>query len=285
MTTHHFNVEELDILQGKTILITGAATGIGRETVIIAHRHGANVAFGDWNVELGQAFAETLSERVLFRQCDVSKFEDVLQLFQSTWERFGTIHAVIGNAGINTENFMEDEYENDVPKLKAPDLTSINVNLIGQIYTAKCALHYFKKWPEERCQLVMTGSAASFIDTPPLYLYCAGKAGILGFMRGLRTQVIKQNVTVNMVAPWMTVTPMLLPELLKIWGDLPANQPEGVAHALILPILRPELNGKAFFVAGHEIVDFEDKLQEFQHLWMGEQLSLDVNEGQRRLIP
>lgn len=114
---------------------------------------------------------------------------------------------MLGNAGINGESFMEDFFEEDNPKLKAPDLSSINVNLVGQIYTTKCALHYFKKWPEVPCQIVLTGSAASFLDTPPLYLYCAAKAGVLGFMRGLRTQVTKSNITINMIAPWMTGAP------------------------------------------------------------------------------
>jgi hypothetical protein len=78
---------------------------------------------------------------------------------------------------------------------------------------------------------------------------------------------------------------MLLPALLDMWGTLPANKPEGVARALLLPIVRPDVNGKSFFVAGHEIVDFEDKLHETQPLWMGKQLSEDVDEGQRRLVP
>lgn len=78
---------------------------------------------------------------------------------------------------------------------------------------------------------------------------------------------------------------MLLPHFLELWGTLPANKPEGVALALLLPIVRPEINGKSFFVAGHQIVEFEDRLHETQPLWMGEQLSKDVDEGQRRLIP
>ena len=78
---------------------------------------------------------------------------------------------------------------------------------------------------------------------------------------------------------------MLLPEFMKIWGNLPANQPEGVANALLLPVIRPKINGKSFFVAGHQIVELEDKIQGTQPLWMGEQLSRDVDEGQRRLIP
>lgn len=78
---------------------------------------------------------------------------------------------------------------------------------------------------------------------------------------------------------------MLPKEILDVWGELPANQPWGVAYALLLPIVRPDVNGKALFVAGHQIVDFEDKLHETQPLWMGAKLSADVDEGQRRLIP
>jgi hypothetical protein len=77
---------------------------------------------------------------------------------------------------------------------------------------------------------------------------------------------------------------MLLPEMVSIWDGLPSNEPEGVARALLLPICRPEINGKAFFVAGNEIVDFEDTLLAAQDQWMGEQLSRNINEGQRRLL-
>ena len=81
------------------------------------------------------------------------------------------------------------------------------------------------------------------------------------------------------------VTPMLLPELKAVWDGLPSNEPEGVARALLLPLCRPEVNGKAFFVAGNQIVDFEDSLAVTQDKWMGKQLSQDINEGQRRLTP
>lgn len=69
-----------------------------------------------------------------------------------------------------------------------------------------------------------------------------------------------------------------------MWGTLPANQTWGVAHALLLPVVRPATNGKSFFVAGHQIVEFEDTLHETQPTWMGKQLSADVDEGQKRLI-
>lgn len=44
----------------------------------------------------------------------------------------------------------------------------------------------------------------SLIDTPPLYMYCAAKAGVLGLMRGLRSTLPAKNISINLIAPWMT---------------------------------------------------------------------------------
>ncbi|GME65292.1 hypothetical protein GTA08_BOTSDO11911 [Neofusicoccum parvum] len=287
MTTYSFNDSELAELKGKTILIIGAASGIGYETVKLAHSNGANVAIGDWNQTEGQAFAAELKERVLFRRCDVSSWDDVLELFQAAWKAFGVIHAVLSNAGINKEDIFRDEIDSKTGKLLPPDLKLLDVNLTGMVYAVKCAVHYFAKWPDTRCQIVLTGSAASFLDTPPLHLYCASKAGVLGFMRSLRSQLVNRNITVNMVAPWMTATAMTK-DLDGIWQrewGLPANMPDGVGRALLLPVVRTNVNGKSFFVAGNNITEFEDKIHESQPIWMGEELSKNVDEGQRRLLP
>lgn len=50
---------------------------------------------------------------------------------------------------------------------------------------------------------------------PPIYMYCAAKSGVVGLMRGLRSEVVKKNVTVNTVAPWMTGNSTLVLHLLK----------------------------------------------------------------------
>lgn len=150
---------------------------------------------------------------VIFHKTDVSNWDSVISLFDTTVNTFSSLHAVLSNAGINTEDFAAtiDAVDPATGKLLPPSLKTVDVNLTGQIYMAKAALHYFKKYAGSgdddgsvRRQLVMTGSAASFIDCPPLHLYCASKTGVLGLLRGLRTQVEARGVTVNMVAPWMT---------------------------------------------------------------------------------
>ncbi|KAF7555080.1 hypothetical protein G7Z17_g2417 [Cylindrodendrum hubeiense] len=270
MTTYSISVDDLVSLKDKTILITGAATGIGRSAVKIALENGANVAVGDWNEEAALLIAP-FGDRALYKKCDVSNWDDVLGLFEEAHKKFGVIHSVISNAGINThEGFLSDEFDKKSGKLLAPSVKSIDVNLVGQIYVTKCAIHFFRKWPDVSSQLVITSSAGAFFPAPPIYLYCAAKAGLLGLMRGLRTETIKENITINTVAPWLTITPMVLPDWLQKWGDLPKNSTTGVANALFLPILQPEINGKSFFVAGDQIIEFEDTLHNAEPQWMGE---------------
>ncbi|GME34931.1 Short-chain dehydrogenase/reductase SDR [Neofusicoccum parvum] len=260
MTTYDLDDAEFQALKGKTIIITGGASGIGRAAVKIAHSYGASVAIADWNEAEGESLRAELKdpEHVLFHKTDVSNWENVLSLFDTTISTLGPIQAVLSNAGVNTEDFAStiDKIDPATGKLLPPSLKTMDVNLTGQIYMAKAALHYFGKWKGDgvKRQIVMTGSAASFIDCPPLHLYCAK-------------------------------TPMLLPEFLNVWGTLPRNKPEGPARALLLPVVRPEVNGKSFYIAGMQIVEVEDKLHEAQPIWLGEQLSKDVDEGQRRLVP
>ena len=78
---------------------------------------------------------------------------------------------------------------------------------------------------------------------------------------------------------------MVTEELKGVWGELPANMPIDVAKAALLPIVRPEVNGKSFIINGGNITEVEDKLDEAQHMWLGTELDVNMREGQKRLIP
>ncbi|KAL2670511.1 hypothetical protein Neosp_014299 [[Neocosmospora] mangrovei] len=285
MSNYVVDEAELENVHGKVILVTGGATGIGHAIVTLAHRHGAKVAFCDVNEETGRNFQRELGSDVLFEKCDVSNWSELLRFFQLTYTKFGAIDSVISNAAINRIETLEDPSDTPTSELPAPDISALNVNIIGTWYVTKAAIHFFGKNPETKSQLVLFGSVASYFDTPPLYTYCASKAGVLGLMRALRTQLPKQNITVNMIAPWMTVTAMVTDHIKKVWDELPANSPLDVAKASLLPIVRPQVNGKGFLINGGNITEVEDKLDETQHVWLGSELDRNMREGQRRLIP
>jgi hypothetical protein len=77
----------------------------------------------------------------------------------------------------------------------------------------------------------------------------------------------------------------MLPGNLKLWwGNLPQNEPLGVAQALLLPIIDETLNGRSLWVSGNKITELEKEINETQPLWMGRELSAAVNQGQMRLL-
>ena len=97
----------------------------------------------------------------MFRKCDMSKWDDVLGLFEATWKSFGQIDAVLANAGIHSEgDWIDDAVSSPHGSLQPPDMNTIRVNLDGPIYVTKCAFHYFTRHPDRKTQLVFTGSAA-----------------------------------------------------------------------------------------------------------------------------
>ena len=74
------------------------------------------------------------------------------------------------------------------------------------------------------------------------------------------------------------------PQLIESWGSLPKNTPSSVGQTLLLPVVRPEINGKSFFVAGDKAIELEDTLDSAQPHWMGQELSDNVNAGQELLL-
>lgn len=59
---------------------------------------------------------------------------------------------MLSNAGVVREDMFKDEIDPSTGKLMPPDMKSLDVNLGGQLYCAKCAVHYFAKWPNTQCQ-------------------------------------------------------------------------------------------------------------------------------------
>jgi NAD(P)-dependent dehydrogenase (short-subunit alcohol dehydrogenase family) len=86
-----------------------------------------------------------------------------------------------------------------------PNLKTMEINLTGLLYTVKLAFHYFRRQPvdsaRDRC-LILKSSLAGYVDLPGSIQYNASKFGVRGVMRSLRRTSWKENIRVNLVAPW-----------------------------------------------------------------------------------
>ena len=151
---------------------------------------------------------------------DVTSWSSQTTFFQTalTLSPTKTLHHILANAGLGEQKHiitalgaLSPEFPPAPPQ--EPQLSTLNVNLIGAIYTARLALHYLRLTPEaEKPSILFTGSMACFLDgSPVMAMYGASKHGLLGFFRSLRHEDNAHNIRVNLMCPYFIDTPIIPP--------------------------------------------------------------------------
>jgi NAD(P)-dependent dehydrogenase (short-subunit alcohol dehydrogenase family) len=200
MTHLQLNPTLLASLQDKVVVLTGGATGIGRATIEKFIAHGAKVAFGDLNDSAAQALVSKAGkDNALYAHCDASSYADQLSLFAAAEARFGRVDIAVGNAGIV---IPPNPYAADSDVTQEPPMGEVEVNLKGAIYTSRIAAHYLRKYGGG--DVVLTSSIAGFKESNGLPIYTASKHGVVGIVRGANLDLIRENIRINVVCPWMT---------------------------------------------------------------------------------
>lgn len=153
---------------------------------------------------------DVLYKRAKFVACDITKWDDQVRLFQEAllFSPTGKISHVVANAGIHRPDDVFS-YSGDDEEPKEPNLSVIDVNIKGTLYTAKLAAHHFirqngtQSMPEqEDTSLVLIGSGAAFLDCPRSPQYCASKWAMRGIMHSLRRTAFYYGSRVNVISPW-----------------------------------------------------------------------------------
>jgi NAD(P)-dependent dehydrogenase (short-subunit alcohol dehydrogenase family) len=161
---------------------------------------GAKVVFGDVNDAAGhQLESELNSAGAKYIHCDTSKYADQLAMFAMAHENFGRVDIVVANAGMC---IPEDAFAAGQDISKEPSMKELDVNLKGELFTARIGLHYLRQ--SGGGDLILVSSVAGFKEAAGLTPYLASKHGIIGVLRGLRMSVINENIRVNVICPWMT---------------------------------------------------------------------------------
>ncbi|KAH7234545.1 short chain dehydrogenase reductase [Fusarium solani] len=242
----------LEVLRGKSVVITGGGSGLGKAYAEAFCRAGAFVTIGDYDEVKGKATAAELSPNAQFVKCDVRNWDDQVAVFEAAVSSSPSksVDVVIANAGVVGADDLFKLQEPDGPPVK-PDLRILEINLLGTAYTAKLALHYFRRQPEEpsrdRC-LIIKGSIAAYADQPGSPQYNMSKWGARGLFRNLRRTAWREGIRVNLTAPWYVHTPILpakVIEYLRSKGVNFASVPDCVQAMLYIASNR-HVNGRAF---------------------------------------
>lgn len=184
-------------LKGKTIIITGGGTGLGKSMGKYLLQLGANLVITSRKIEvLSKTAAELEKEtggRVLAVACDVRKYEEVVNVIAKAEEAFGPIHGVLNNAAGNfispTERLSH----------RAFDIV-VDIVLKGTYYTTLAA---GKNWIEKKQPGVFLNIVTTYAWTGSGYVVpsACGKAGVLALTRSLAVEWAKYNIRSNAIAP------------------------------------------------------------------------------------
>ncbi len=176
-------------LTGRTVLITGAARGIGERTARAAVARGARVALVGLEPDRLERLGADLDAH--WYECDVTDQTALDAAVASTVDRFGGIDVVVANAGVANLGTVA------VGPVDAL-VRTVEVNLGGAIRTVSAALPHVSA---ARGHVLIVSSAAAFTALPGMAAYCASKAGVEQFANVLRLEVRHRGVTVGTAHP------------------------------------------------------------------------------------
>lgn len=238
-------------LSRQIALVTGASSGIGRACAIALGRAGATVVVNYSGLskttasDADEVVAEIAKAKaggdVVAIRADVSQEADVEAMFAETIRRFGTLHILVANAGI----------QRDAPFTEmtlAQWRQVLDVNLTGQFLCARAAVREFlRRGPQPDIssalgKIVCMSSVHEVIPWGGHVNYAASKGGVMLFMKSLAQEVAKHRIRVNSIGPGAIQTPInrsawetkqALDALLKLIPYERIGQPDDIARAAV----------------------------------------------------
>lgn len=229
----------MQTLLDKTIIITGASSGIGESVARLLAAQGAQVVIGARRLQRLEALAADIRAgggSVTVQQLDVTNLTQMQEVVSATIDRYGRLDAIVNNAGIMPLSSLEalkvDEWDR-----------MIDVNIRGVLHGIAAGLPVMKE--QGFGQFVNVASIGAYEVSPTAAVYCATKYAVRAITDGLRQEVAGQGIRVTLVSPGVTESELaesimdeqaraLMQEYRRI--ALPAD---AIAHAVAYAIGQP----------------------------------------------
>jgi glucose 1-dehydrogenase len=246
-------------LAGKTAIVTGGASGIGRAIAILFAKEGANVVIGDVIDEPREGGAPT--EQVIgeaggtcrTRRCDVARWDDVDRLVGGTVAEFGQLDVMVNNAATLVGKKILETTEEDWDRVMA-------VNAKGVFFGCKRAIAQMLTQEvvgDARGRIVNISSQHGMVCSPAKFAYGVGKAAVVYMTRQIAVDYAKEHIICNAVAPGRILTGKPLGgegadplEYSHMRTPMPRlGRPDDVAHAALFLA-----SDEATYITGHNLM-------------------------------
>lgn len=190
-------------MENKHGVVTGAASGLGREVARLFCAEGASVVVADVNEEGANAVAKEIADAggtAVAQVCDVTDEEHVIAAIRRAQEEFGSLDFMINNAGVQLEKPLDETTNEEYDWV-------FDVNVRGPFWGCKHAVHAMRE--AGGGTIVNTASALSLTSDPFLPVYTASKHAVLGLTRSVGTAYGADGIRCNCVCPGDMQTPMI----------------------------------------------------------------------------
>ena len=246
-------------LMGKTALITGGDSGIGRAVAIHFAMEGADVAIVYLDESTDAAETKKLVEEA-GRSCillkgDISKKDFCDKVVKETISKLGKLNILVNNAA---QQFPQDDFLN-ISKEQLEK--TFNINILPYFFLSQAALKNMK----EGDTIINTSSVTAYRGSPHLIDYSSTKGAIVSFTRSLSENLAPKKIRVNAVAPGPVWTPLIVAsfdekEIKKFGQDVPmgrAGQPSEIAPAYVFLASEDSsyITGQVIHVNGGELIN------------------------------
>ncbi|GAA6000258.1 SDR family NAD(P)-dependent oxidoreductase [Rhodotorula paludigena] len=200
-------------LVGRTIIVTGVASGIGRAIALLLAERGANLAMTDRSEDAGKELLENLkakfpSQELAFEPLDLQDVDGIARLVETFNARFKRLDGLANCAGANIPSPIAHEVDDKLWEIT----TNVNQRAVWLLQKHFIAAVLGKKGKEEApaggYSIVTVGSMASLQGGPTFAAYVGTKHAVLGYTRAISKEYATENIRVNLVAPGNIETPM-----------------------------------------------------------------------------
>ena len=244
----------MQLLQGKTAIITGATRGIGKGVAIKLAEQGANIAF-TYVSSAEKALAlenelQAFGVKAKAYKSDASLMKDAEELIKDVLDNFESIDVLVNNAGITKDNLLMRMSEEDFDRV-------LEVNLKSIFNMTKAVQRTMLK--QRSGSIVNMTSVVGVKGNAGQSNYAASKAGVIGFTKSIALELGSRNIRCNAIAPGFIETEMtenLGEEVIKNWRDsIPLKRggtPEDVANTTLFLVsdLSAYITGQTLHVCG-----------------------------------
>lgn len=217
-------------LQGKTVFVTGAASGLGAAICKMLVEDGCNVALADINYDKAEQQARDLQRNTLALQVDVGDEGQVREALEKTVQHFGSLDAVINNAAIDITVPIDELPVADWERV-------LRTNLTGPFVVSREACKYLRE--KGKGHIVNIASTAAKRAWPNASVYHASKWGVLGLSHALHSELRPHGIKVSAIVAGGMRTPFLLDRFPDIDPGL-LQDPANVARTVRFVLMQPE---------------------------------------------